>query len=53
MDYPSRNFYEYREKTEPIAEQLLAVLLESGNRYLECLEALEIAKDKLLLTYPH
>ncbi len=52
MEYPNNKYYEYREKTEPLAEDLMKVLIGSKKSYLECLEALEIAKDKLLLTFP-
>lgn len=53
MEYPNRKVYEYEEKTEPVAEQILEVLLRNKISYLECQEALEIAMDKLMLTCPN
>lgn len=53
MEYPSMKFYENKEKTEPVAEQILEVLLRNKISYIECQEALEIAMDKLMLTCPH
>lgn len=52
IESPSVKYYETKETSEPVAEEIVSVLINSKKSYLECLQALEIAKDKLLLTYP-
>lgn len=44
--------YETQKTAEPVAEEIVSVLINSKKSYKECLQALEIAKDKLLLTFP-
>lgn len=52
MEYGYKKIYENLEITEPIAEEITKMLVSKKNSYLECFEALEIAKEKLLLNYP-
>lgn len=52
MEYPNRKVYDNAEITEPIAEELVNLLINKKISYLDCFEVLEIAMDKIKFTYP-
>lgn len=52
MEDPQLKIYTTKERSEPIADSILNLLIKEKLSYFESIEALKIAKDKLLFTYP-
>lgn len=53
MEFPSGKVYETKEDSEPIAEEIVKLIVSKNKSYLCAMDALEIARDKLLTTtYP-
>lgn len=51
-EYVGRKYHEFEETSRPIAKEIVKMLIDKEISYLECYEALEIAKEELNLTRP-
>jgi len=52
IEYPDLKVYLSEEKTKPVAKEIVSLLIGKKFSYLECFEALEIAKGEIMTAYP-